>query len=95
MRQRGLILATARERRGARQVAGGFEGCAAKSVVVVADESLIDEMRTALRGDRERAEIRRHASGPVTAPTRVEMEPPTNVTRRGLLARLARLRRQT
>ena len=94
MQKRGPVLATAGERRGARQVAGGFEGCAAKSLVV-ADESLIDEMRTALRGDRERAEIRRHASSPVTAPTRVEMEPPTNVTRRGLLARLARLRRQT
>jgi hypothetical protein len=30
----------------------------------VKDESLIDEMRTALRGDRDRAAMRQHASTP-------------------------------
>ncbi len=55
------------------------------------DESLIDEMRSTLRADRERAENRwraTHAEAPVEAPAER-----VNPARPGLLARL-RLRRR-
>jgi len=66
-----------------------------KSVRIVQDESLIDEMRTALRGDRDRAEIRRRASSPVPVAVSSKADPDKDETRRGLLARLARLRRRS
>ena len=78
---------------------------AANSIVVVQDESLIDEMRTALQGDRERAAARRHTPGPADgppsehapapAPAAVPAAPAAALPPRGLLARLARRRRRS
>jgi len=62
---------------------------------VVQDESLIDEMRTALRGDRDRAEIRRRGSNPAPVAVSSKADLEKDVTQRGLLARLARLRRRS
>jgi hypothetical protein len=54
----------------------------------VQDESLIDEMRAALKGDRERAEQRRQSAAP--APRAEPQDPPQEAppARKGLLARL-------
>jgi len=59
---------------------------------VVQDESLIDEMRSALQGDRDRAESRRRASEPVRAEPGSVAAPPPERNARGRFALLARLR---
>jgi hypothetical protein len=41
----------------------GFAGASAKRFAIK-DESLIEEMRAALRGDQDRAEVKRAAAGP-------------------------------
>jgi hypothetical protein len=57
----------------------------------VQDESLIEEMRSALKGDRDRAEIRRAAPAERPEPAATE-SPPGAPQRRGLIARFARRR---
>jgi hypothetical protein len=53
----------------------------------VKEESQIEEMRAAVRGDRERARDARRRSA-VSVPTLVEPKAPEPPRRRGLLARL-------
>ena len=62
----------------------GARGC--ESVRGMQEESLIDEMRDALRGDRERAEARRH-SAPAEETPEERSDEPVEVERRGFLAR--------
>jgi hypothetical protein len=64
--------------------------------VKVQDESLIDEMRTALKGDRDRAEVRRRGSPAVALGASAGKSPsPTETeSRRGRLGLLGRLRRR-
>jgi hypothetical protein len=62
-------------------------------VPVVQDESLIDEMRSVLQGDRDRAESRRLASSSprAQASPQAERRPDEHARERfGLLARLRR-----
>jgi hypothetical protein len=54
----------------------------------VKDESLIEEMRAALNGDRERAEQRRRGSGSAEVRERPAWVDPEREARPGLLARL-------
>jgi len=82
-------------RRGARE---GFAQLAPKSIPAVPDESLLEEMRTALQGDRERAQVRRRAAPEVEVGDEIEPdknEPDKKPRARRLLARLARPRRRT
>jgi len=57
----------------------------------VPDESLIDEMRKALRADRERAESRRQTSSPAAGGPDSASDTTSRPARGSLLARLARV----
>jgi hypothetical protein len=62
----------------------------------VQDESLIEEMRAALRGDRERAEVRRRRPSPARDPIGHEPDDGATVeTRPKLLERLGLRRRKS
>jgi hypothetical protein len=59
----------------------------------VQDDSLIDEMRAAVRADRERAEARRQEKGPTPLGPSSEPTPQKRAGRPKLFARLARFGR--
>ena len=71
----------------------GLAVAIANSIHVVKDESLIDEMREAVRADRERAEIRRHESQPAPIAANSKTNAEKSADGRNLFARLARLGR--
>ena len=73
----------------------GSVAAIAKSESAVQDESLIDEMRAALKGDRERADAKSRMPGPDERRNRVVSVGKDDRSREGLLVRLGVRRRNS